>query len=153
MFHSKAKSTKLQTTQPNNQTTKQPTSQPTKPNQPTNYTPICANWPHVGPKMAPSWPMLAHVGPKLAPWWPIFQSVAKACQGVHEGSASKAWVFQDVHEGSASDVPTFDFSFGLFHLLVFELEGCFFLGASFSLPCNGGPFKTIYSNVARKWFL
>ena len=47
---------------------------------------VSPNWPHVGPKIAPSWPMLVHVGPKLAPCWPIFQSVAKDCQGVHEGT-------------------------------------------------------------------
>ena len=111
------------------------------------------------PKLAPRWPQdgakLAHVGSCWPEVGPMMAYLPKCRQGlgVHEGSASKAWIFQDVHEGSASDVPTFDFSFGLFHLLVFELEGCFFLGASFSLPCNGGSFKTIYSNVSVKWFL
>ena len=84
----------------------------------------------IGFKLAPRWsisPMLAHVGPKLAPCWPISQGVAKACQGVHEGSASKALVFQDVHQGSASRVPTFACLLGRFHPLALDLKGCFFL--------------------------
>ena len=102
---------------------------------------VGTSWFPVGPKMAPNWPMLAHVGPQLAPSWPISQGVAKACQGVHEGSASKAWVFQDVHEGSASGVPMFDCSFGLFHPLAFDLEGCSFLVLLSACPVMAGLSK------------
>ena len=104
--------------------------------------------PNVSPRLAkastkalPLRPGFSKMSTKALPQAPIFQGDAKACQGVHEGSASKAWVFQDVHEGSASGVPTFDFSFGLFHLLVFELEGCSFWELLSACPVMAGPSK------------
>ena len=84
------------------------------------------NWLQVGPKIA----KFAHVGscwPQVGPMLAHLPGVAKACQSVHEGSASKALVFQDVHEGSASRVPTFACSLRLFHPLALHLKGCFFL--------------------------
>ena len=81
----------------------------------------------------------------------------KACQGVHEGSASKAWVFRDVHEGSASDVPTFDCSFGLFHPLAFGLEGCSLLVLLSTWPVMVSLSKrfiqTFLSSGSCRWLL
>ena len=119
------------------------------------------NYNHLWPKLIPSWaqdvPKWAYVDscwPQVGP----MQGVAKACQGVHEGAASKAQVFQDVHEGSASGVPTFDCSFGLFHPLPFDLEGCFFLVLLSACPVMPGLSKRfiqtfLSSSSCRQLFL
>ena len=129
-------------------------------------TKIGPRWPQVGPKLAPTWPILAHVGPSwpklaqvgpklvqdspkfmLAPSWPHDGPSSKVSPRLSKAStkalplASKAQVFQDVHEGSASGMPTFDCSFGLFHPLAFDLEGCSFLVLLSACPVMAGLSK------------
>ena len=110
-----------------------------------SWAKLVPSWPQVGPcwpklaQVGPSWPQ---VGPKLAPRWPQVGPCwfMLASSWPHDGPfpcrqglprRPRRLCLQGlgfpVHESSPSGVPTFHCSFGLFHPLAFNLEGCLFL--------------------------
>ena len=109
---------------------------------------LSPTWIQVGPKLAHvgrSWSKWVHIGPKLAPRWQN-SSMSKA--------STKALPLRSGFPRCPRRLCLKGSNVCLFVRTVpsscFRSQRLFLFGASFSLPCHGSSFKTMYSKVPLK---